>query len=235
MAVGTGTAILGAGALGALGSLGSKQGSTSSSSAPWEGQSPYLEMLFHRANKLYGQNGISREAQNLAIQRARDPNSIIGRTMSGIDDTVSGRYLSPETNPYFKDAVGDALGLAKGQIMSQFGGAAGQNVSNSGFQEHLARTLGSLATNAYADNYARERQNQLNAFNLVPSLGMLDANVLSGVDQDRWARLARFQQAVSGGNFGSTNQTPYFTNPISGALGGALSGGILAQMMSKGA
>jgi hypothetical protein len=186
--------------------------------SPWISQQGYLKNLFSRADDIYGQNRsqspFMTQAQNMVVQRANNPNSLTGQSEQVLGDTLSGKYLNPNTNPFFSSAVNDSLGLAKSQVLGLYGGAAGQNIGNSGFQEHLARTLGQLATNAYADQYGQERQNQLNATNMAPELDYARANALFNVGQQQqsfpWDQLARYQAAVTG-NYGGVSdiQSPW--------------------------
>jgi hypothetical protein len=252
MAVSTGTAILGAAGIGAL--TGKKGGSTTTTqnTAPWIGQQPYLTDVFERAQGLadrgpfsYAPSAFTTQAQQMQAQRALDPNSAVGRAQGVLGDTISGRYLSPETNPALRASVQDALGLAGSAFAKQYGGAAGNNLGNSGYQEALARGLGATATNAYADAYGRERQNQLNAMQLAPSLGIADVAQLGqvGAAQDAlaqqqfnspWENLSKYQAAISGqfGGSGST-QTPYFQNPLATAMGMGIGGLSLYNGMNQ--
>lgn len=224
MAVGTGTAILGSAAIGALAGGGKGGGSTTTmqSSEPWWGVQNYLRDLYSQANT---QAGVPSMAQGLATQRALDPKSLTSQAQGQLGQTLSGRYLSPESNPFLRSSVQDALGLAGSAFAKQYGGPAGQNLGNSGYQEALARGLGAVATNAYSDAYGRERQNQLNAMQLAPALGFADINQLSSAEQMPWQRLQNYQQLLMGGGGGSsTAQTPYFTNPLANAMGMGLGG-----------
>lgn len=152
-------------------------------------------------------------------------------------DTINGRYLNPASNPALSDYVNDALGLVRSNFAGQVGGPAGQNLGNSGYQEMLARTLSNTALPIYANAYSQERQNQLNAAQLAPSVD--SANRLSP-----FSPLLAYQQLISGnyggttsasGTSSGTNQQPYFNNPMAGALGGALAGGQIAGMFGGGA
>jgi hypothetical protein len=253
MAVSTGTAILGSAALGALG--GSKKGgSSTSSTAPWTGQQPYLHNLFGRAEGLYNrgpfdyvanQSPFTAQAQQLMAQRALDPNSLVGRSQGVLGDTISGKYLTPDSNPFLQQSVNDALGLAKSQFAGQYGGRAGGNLGNSGYQEMLMRTLGNVATNAYSDAYGRERQNQLTATQLAPSLDYANLGALANVGAQQealaqqqylspWENLQRYQNAVGGQGYGSQSTTPYFTDPLGQALGYGVAGGQLYKMFGGG-
>src|SRR6185312_1689486 len=170
-------------AAGAVGSLLSKGGGSSGSTtttqntSPWTGVQPYLLDLFKQsqgvANRTpfdYAASPFTTQAQNLTVQKALDPNSLVGQSQGLLGNTISGQYLSPDSNPYLKASVQDALGLAGSAFAKQYGGPAGQNLGNSGYQEALARGLGATATNAYSNAYNTERQNQLQATQLAPSM-----------------------------------------------------------------
>jgi hypothetical protein len=211
MAIGTGAAILGGAALGALGGS-KKSGSVSSTqtSAPWGMQQAYLMDSFQKAN-------------------AAANNPYRGQMLSSagtgqLGDTIRGQYLDPSSNPFLGRYVNDALGQVKSQFAGQYGGQAGSNLGNSGYQEMLARTLANTALPIYANAYGQERQNQLQAAGLASEVDR--ANMTNP-----FAPLAAYHQIV-GGNYGGTATTnqPYFTNPIGGALGGALAGGQLAGL-----
>jgi hypothetical protein len=174
----------------------------------------------------------SQQAQNLTAQKALDPNSLTSQSQGVLGNTISGQYLNPSTNPAFAGAVSDALGQAKSAFAGQYGGNAGSNLSNSGYQEGLARNLGAVATNAYANQYTQERQNQMNAMQMAPAMDFANINQLAGVgaaqDNAPWQQYQRLQGILSGAGGGQgTQQTPYYTNPFSTMMGGALGGAAL--------
>src|SRR5690349_18626666 len=112
-------------------------------SDPWSGVQPHLSSLFQAANTEFGrpaydyvanQSPLTSQAQGLIAQRAMDPNSLIGQSQSLLGNTIAGNYLTPDSNPYLKSSVQDALGLAGSAFAKQYGGAAGQNLGNSGYQ-----------------------------------------------------------------------------------------------------
>jgi hypothetical protein len=231
MAVGTGTAILGAAGIGAL--SGKKGGSTTStqSGAPWGDAQPYWRDLFGRANTL---SYTPTQSEALAKQRALDPNSLTRQAQGQLAQTISGQYLSPDSNPYLKASVQDALGLAGSAFAKQYGGAAGQNLGNSGYQEALARGLGATATNAYGNAYAQERQNQLGSLQMAPSLGFADINQLISAEQQPWQRLQNLQGTLAAAGGGqTTTQTPYFQNPLATAMGMGIGGLSLYNGMNQ--
>lgn len=202
---------IGAG-LGLLG--GSKKSGSSTStqtSAPWITAQPYWETVFQRAHTTPYQN----------------PN-LSGAASKPLGATIRGDYLNPSSNPFFQNSVNDALGLAKSQFAGQYGGQAGGNLGNSGYQEMLMRTLGNVATNAYSDNYSRERQNQLTAASGAPQF---DASSMSSPFAPL-REYASILQGVPGGQ--ATSSQPNYTNPIAGALGGALAGTQIGGMLGGG-
>src|SRR5690348_9999527 len=123
-----------------------------SKKSPWAAQEPYLGLGFARADQLYGrgpyqgpfigeQSPYTVQAQKMLADKANDPNSLTALSQRGLASTIAGDYLDPNSNPYFSQAVSDALGQAKAQFISQYG-ANGDNRFNSGYQEALARGLG---------------------------------------------------------------------------------------------
>lgn len=178
------------------------------------------------------------QAQQMMAQKATDPNSLTAQAQRQYGSTIAGDYMNPNSNPFFQNYVNDALGQAKSQILSTYGGNSGVNVNNSGFQEALARGLGSQAMNAYSNLYNTERQNQLSATAAAPNLDYSQANALFGVGAsqearsqaevdaqkqqyiEQWNNLGRYLNMLQG-NYGgiTTQQTPYFTNPFAQLLG----------------
>lgn len=207
-------AVIGGGALlGAMG--GSKKGNTTTvqSNDPWSGVQPYLSDLYSRG-------------QDASIYGGYKGPMLAPGAVSQLGNTIRGDYLDPSKNQFLQPYVRDALGLAGSDFMGRYGGAAGSNIGNSGFQEMLARTLGNTALPIYANAYGQERQNQLQASQLAPSVDT--ANM-----QAPFAPFQAYSNLLqSGANYGtSTTQSPYFTNPFAGAMGGGLSAGALYGMM----
>jgi hypothetical protein len=209
-----------------------------STSSPWSVQQGYLHDVFDQGRQLFNNGPTTYQASPLTTQAQSlasglNPSLLYSRSQRQLGDTISGKYLDPNTNPYLSSSVNDALGLAKTQFAGLYGGPAGQNVGNTGFQEQLARTLGQVATNAYSGAYGQERQNQLNASNIGMNSDLTRASALSQLGlQDLalqrmnatspWENLARYQQAVAG-NYGGTNtaQMPWgdqLFNQMSGGL-----------------
>jgi len=151
--------------------------------------------------------------------------------------TISGANLDPANNPYFAKSVNDALGQAKSAFAGQYGGAAGGNLGNSGYQEGLARTLGNVATNAYSGQYNQNLQNQQQAAITAPSVAFANPSALAGIGGQQeaqqlaaynspWSNLQNLQGVLNSSNgYGTTNsQSPYYTNPLATAMGAGLGG-----------
>lgn len=252
------------------GIFGSKQKSATTTvkqnADPWSGVQPYLQNQFAAAQNLYNQSpqGFSTnpdyylapqspyttQAYGMVANQATAGSPALKAQGQYLTDQISGKYLDPNTNPYLAGAVNDALGQARSAFNSQYGGAAGANVNNSGFQEGLARTLGNVATNAYSNAYNQGLGYQANAAAMAPNNAAaqyLDANMLQNIGQQQqgyWqAQLGALQQAYQSpfkalqqyqggitGQYPTTGGTsqqssnPYFTNPAASALGMGIGG-----------
>lgn len=98
-------------------------------------------------------------------------------------DTMGGRYLSPESNPYLKDTYDQAARAMVDQYQTAvvpgmdaaalragaFGGSAAATAADQA-RYGLGRNLSELATDIYGQNYQAERQRQVNEQAYVPSL-----------------------------------------------------------------
>src|SRR5438132_11753350 len=90
---------------GIFGSGGTVQ--TQQTNEPWSAVQPYLRDIFSRGQGLANQPAQSPftiQAQQMAAQRAMDPNSLVGRAQGTLGNTISGQYLNPSTNPYLAGA-----------------------------------------------------------------------------------------------------------------------------------
>ena len=87
------------------------------------------------------------------------------------NDTMSGKYLDPASNPYLKGIVDRTMGDVASKVNSQFGGS---NYGTTAHQETLTRNLSDAATNIYGQNYANERTNQMKGLAVAPQFSNLD-------------------------------------------------------------
>lgn len=193
-----------------------------SSSNPWGPQQPYLKDVFGQAQSQFNKGPMSQTTQqglDLLTQRATDPNGAIAGASRMIGDTVNGAYLN--SNPYVDkmfNSAADSVGqqfrnntmpglngaFSKG---GRLGSTAYANAANSAANSY-GTTLNNLATNIYGQNYANERNNQMQAAGMAPQIGAADARMLmeAGQFQDNapWQNIARYKDAV-GGNYGGTS------------------------------
>jgi len=188
-------------------------------------------------------------AQNTLNGQYLNPSSnpYLQDTFNAASDAVTNAYQTA-TAPQTSSAM-----EAAGRYGS---GAYGQMVNQN--QKALGSTLNNLAANIYGGNYQNERQNQLNTMNNTGNLmqnAYIDPNMLlqaGGIQQQQqqnvnnanyqqfqqnqmlpWQTIQMYQGLVNGnygqsGTVNSTQQTPYYSNPLGSILGGALSLGSLA-------
>ncbi len=190
-------------------------------SDPWSGVQPYLTDLLQRgqatSNNPYSfYNGDTvagfapeQEAgMNLGTQRALAGSPTLNAANRNITNTLNGDYLNPNSNPYLKQTVNQAMGDVQGRVNSQFNN---NNFGSSAHQELLTRNLGDAANSIYGQNYTNERGNQLNAAN--QSIGLSgadynDANYLQGVGAQRQG-LANQYLGNSANIYNQAAQFPY--------------------------
>lgn len=237
---------------------GDTQKSTTSSD-PWSGLQPYLTDYLSKGQALTNQPynfnngdqvaGFSPEQQlgfNLSTQRALAGSPTLNAANNNITNTLNGNYLSPDSNPWLKSNVDQALNDVTGRVNSQFNNS---NFGSSANQETLQRDLGSTASQMYGQNYTNERNNQLQAANLAPGLAnadYLDSSMLQNVGAQRqglaqnylnqanntfqgaanwpYTQLQRYGQVISGasgqgGTSTTTSPNPYQQNGFGNLLG----------------
>jgi hypothetical protein len=199
--------------------------------------------------------GFSPEQQmgiNMGVDRATQGHQAMNIGQGMLENTLSGNYLSPDSNPWFKGTVDQAMAQTQGRLNSQFNrpGAFGSTAH----QETMARGLGDVANQMYSQNYANERQNQMGAAGQALNYGGADwqnigqllgiGDTTRQLTQDQLTQAYQdFQQqqnyplqqldilgntigmATSGqGSTLSTAPNPYQTNPYATALGAGLAG-----------
>jgi len=180
------------------------------------------------------------EAINALVDQARS-GGLLPQAENQLSRTLGGDYLDVASNPYLSGAVAQALNQVKRGVSGQF---SGSNYGSSANQEWLARNLADTALPIYAQAYGQERQNQLNALNVVPMLqnarfqnlqglltgGALEESRNQAVLDAPTNALMRYGQLLgsvgvpSSGTTTTTGTVPYFTNPYANALGGAITG-----------
>ena len=211
--------LLGAG----LGSLdGSRQaGVTTTTNSPWGPQQPYLQDLFGRAQ------AASQASQFPSVDEMLSYNQGLGLASGGaqqIADTFSGAYMNP-SNPLYQQILNDATSQVTGRFYNQ--DQTGPLGSRSGFGDTFAKTLGNQLS---ANLFNPERQRQVayaSMFN--PASGQASAQSMR---MDPFKAIQNYGSLI-GGQYGSVQTSPYYTNPYAGALGGALAGSQIWQNLFK--
>ena len=129
------------------------QSTSTSTTTPWSEQQPYLKTLFSEADRLRQQGGPqyypgqtladvpwqTQSAIDLASQRALNGNPLDSQAQGVASDTLSGKYMSPDSNPYLQSAFDSVRAQVQPQIQSQFAGAgrSGSGLANRALGEGL--------------------------------------------------------------------------------------------------
>lgn len=242
---------------------------TTQRTEPWSGVQPYLTdylklgqnvtknpYQFYNGDTVAGFAPEQEMGFNLGTQRAMAGSPTLNAANQNLTSTLQGNYLNPATNPYLKGTVDQALGDVQSRINSQFNN---NNFGSSAHQETLQRGLGEQANSIYGQNYAQERDRQLNAAGQATGLAgadYMDANYLQGIGAQRqglanqylgnagtqfnnaaqwpYEQLQRYGNVVSqgtgqGGTTTTQQPSQGGSNPMAGALGGAASGAAIGS------
>jgi hypothetical protein len=193
-------------------------------------QSPNNLMMRTAANDMYGQTanaygGIDAARQGLLGVTQQTPgqnpylDQVIGKSMGDITRNYQ-EAIAPQTDANFARA-------------GAFGGSAWQQ-ANERNQRGLGEALGNTSNAMRSGNYSQERQNQMQAYGLLPSVsqaGMGVAQNLYGMGQNVQNQAAN-QLGILGNAVGvgmggagqsTTGANPNYRSPLQTALGlGAL-------------
>lgn len=175
-------------------SSGGGAGNTTTSSTPWEASQPFLKDIMGQAQNWYNSSAgtqqfpgstsvpLSADTQAaLAAIRARATagSPVMGAANQSALDTIQGKYLDPNTNPYLKSTFDQASSAVNSQVNGQFSSAGRYG---SGAQTGvLADKNNQLATDIYGGNYQQERARQAAMTGMAPTLAQgdyADANAL---------------------------------------------------------
>jgi hypothetical protein len=231
---------------------------------PWSGVQPYLTdylklgqnvtknpYQFYNGDTVAGFSPEQEAGMRLGTQRAMAGSGTLNAANNNATSTLNGDFLSPDSNPYLKQNVSRAMDDVQTRVNSQF---SGNNYGGSANQELLTRNLGDVASGMYGENFARERNNQMQTMNLAPTLAgadYQDANYLQTIGAQRqnlanqylgnsasafngaanfpYEQLQRYGNVVSqgtgaGGTTTATGMSQGGSSPLAGALGGAATG-----------
>jgi hypothetical protein len=183
---------------------------TTQSTTPWAGVQPYIKdylstaqnvadtpFQFNAGDQVAGFSPEQQYGLSAQTQRAIQGSPVNLAAQNNITNTLQGSYLSPDSNPWLKANVNQALDDVTGRVNSQFSNA---NFGGSTNQEVLARNLGSTAAGMYGQSYAQERGNQLQAAGMAPTLANTDYQDLSALQGVGAQRQALSQQYLDQAN-----------------------------------
>lgn len=189
---------------------------------PWIGVQPYITDYLKGAQDQYKKPFSFSQGDTIApfspeqelglsftTERAINGSPVMNAAQGNAYNTLTGGYMSPDSNPWLKDNVNTALDAVQGRINSQFNNNA---YGSTAHQETLQRGLGQVASGMYGDNYNRERQFQQGAMQLSPTLAesdYRDAQALLGVGDARQQLAQKYMDAANGlfTNNNNWNQT----------------------------
>lgn len=230
------------------GSSGGGTTQSTSTSAPWDAQQPYLETGFQQAQsdvlnrplEYFPESTVvpfapeTTAALGAQTNRAMQGSPLLGQAQGYTSDVMGGNYLDPMNNPYFSDTMDSIMSSVRPGIDSQFAGAGRQG---SGLHaESLGTGLARGAAPYLSNLYQQERGYQENAANRAPGLARedyFDIGQLANVGAQREAKAQEgMQDSVSRWNFGQsepTNRLAQYMNLIQGNYGGTSTGTQTAQ------
>ena len=229
---------------------GSKTQTTTNQTVIPEEVKPLLSSYLQRASDLSqqpGSNPLMGAAQDITMGQAKNSLDGIGLAQRGLMGVADGQGYNQ--NPYFdatvQKSMGDITRNYQDAIAPQtdanfaragaFGGSAWQQ-ANERNQRGLGEALGNTSNAMRSGNYSQERQNQMQAYGLLPQVsqsGMGVAQNLYGMGQNVQNQAAN-QLGILGNAVGvgmggagstSTGANPNYTSPFQRLLGaGALAG-----------
>lgn len=198
-----------------------KEQTSTSKTEPWAGAQPYIKDYLQKGQTAASQPfnfyngetiaGFAPEQQmgmNFATRRAMAGSPTLNAANRNVTDTLNGKYMNPDSNPYLRGTVNQALGDVQTRVNSQFNN---NNFGSSAHQELMSRNLGEQANNIYGQNYSNERNNQMQMVGQAQGLAQSDyndANVLQQVGAQRQGQSQRYlDQAKS--TFDQANNFQY--------------------------
>jgi hypothetical protein len=164
---------------GLLGGTKTSKGSTSTTttSDPYAPVVPYLTSYLDKVNGIYDNtpqfSALEQQGYNTLNGVASDQSSLNG-AIAANDATVSGQYLTPDTNPYLADIARRVSGIAGANVNATFGGKGRSSGGLAGY--YAGKGVTDSLTDLYGQQYDNERARQQQA--IAQSVGL---------DQQRYA------------------------------------------------
>lgn len=242
---------------------GSQSTNTIQKADPWSGATPYLKGGLSDLSKWYASDygrsffpgstvvpfsPFTEQALGMTADRALAGSPVTTGADANAAATLRGDYLDPSSNPWLSRTFDLAAGKVRAALDSQFNANGGYGGSL--HYGESADKMNDLATQIYGGNYADERNRQIQALGLSPTIAAADytdpaqlakvgsayegqaGNYLNDAMQrfnfyqnqplDRLAQFFNIVNPVAGqGSVGQTTTTgPGGANGITNALGG---------------
>lgn len=152
---------------------GQRKGNESkTSSNPWGPTVEPLKQYLGDTQSLYKNTPMFGEMEMDGINRVK---GAVGQNQGMIDtaigqnnDTMSGKYLTPDTNPYLADIARRISGMAGAQSQAMFGSSGRTGSGLAGY--HGGKAVTDSLTDLFGSVYQQERGFQENAKQMVPGL-----------------------------------------------------------------
>lgn len=182
---------------------------------PWSAQQPYLTKVFSEAERLYdthtpryyegstvaGATPAMKQGWDAAIQRAQQGSPLIPSAQGLTLDTINGKYLDPNSNPFLAATYGAAAdqvtnayrtatapGTAAAYSAAGRYGSGARNQTVDQDRRGLLDKLNNLATSIYGGNYQTERDRQMTAAGGAPGMvqaGYIEPGILTSIGQQQ--------------------------------------------------
>ena len=166
---------------------GAQTSSSSQSSEPWGPAQPLLKGALSDAGKWYSSpygtnpypgstvvpfSPYTEQALGMTAQRAMNGSPVMHASNQNMQDTLQGKYLSGQTNPWLSQTYDLAAGKVRSSLDSQFNrnGSYGSSLHEGA----MGGAMNDLATSIYGGNYQMERGNQMNAMGMAPQAALTD-------------------------------------------------------------
>lgn len=152
------------------------QGTSTTTTSPYAPAVPYVNQELSNLSTLYngGAPQISPMEQagynqiDSAAAGAEAPGSTINAANAADTDTINGKYLTPDSNPYMADMGKQIAGQTMSTINGTFGG---DGRVGSGLDAYYSgKGVSDSLTNLYGGEYDKERALQQEAINQAPAL-----------------------------------------------------------------
>lgn len=154
--------------------------------------------------------------------------------MNVFQDTLQGKYMDPNSNPWLTATAQKAMGDISNNYRTgtgvntdaaaaragAFGGSAWQQQVNAN-ERALGDSLGNAANQFYGQNYFNERNNQMSAMNMMPTMqnmGYTDAEKLMGVGDN----FRQYQQDLLNAQYGDWQEAQNYPAKTLDIFGNAL-------------